>query len=302
MSGVKKTADIVPILFMGTLFVFVDLLAFLVAGPFEAAGAGAFENPSDPFNLLYFLVIVLVFTAVILLIVKLGKKQALRMIFLGAVSMLIFYVLSLVLDIFVTNAFLNLGLSIAFTAILLISLVKKPEWYVLDAIAIFTAVGAVAIIGISLDIWIVIVLLIIMAVYDAISVYKTKHMVDLADSVMDLKLPIMFVIPKKKGYSFLEETKGLKQKLEEEEERQAYFLGVGDVVFPGFLAVAAFHNLANNGFIMAMSVLAGTLFGFVALMFYVVRGKPQAGLPLLCSGAILGYAVVGFIIFGFPPL
>jgi presenilin-like A22 family membrane protease len=302
MSGVKKTADIVPILFMGTLFVFVDLLAFLVAGPFEAAGAGAFENPSDPFNLLYFLVIVLLFTGVILLIVKLGKKQALRMIFLGAVSMLIFYVLSLVLDIFVTNAFLNLGLSIAFTAILLISLVKKPEWYVLDAIAIFTAVGAVAIIGISLDIWIVIVLLIIMAVYDAISVYKTKHMVDLADSVMDLKLPIMFVIPKKKGYSFLEETKGLKQKLEEEEERQAYFLGVGDVVFPGFLAVAAFHNLANNGFIMAMSVLAGTLFGFVALMFYVVRGKPQAGLPLLCSGAILGYAVVGFIIFGFPPL
>jgi presenilin-like A22 family membrane protease len=302
MSGVKKTADLVPILFMGTLFVFVDLLAFWVAGPFEAAGAGAFENPSDPFNLLYFLVIVLVFTAVILLIVKLGKKQALRMIFLGAVSMLIFYVLSLVLDIFVTNVFLNLGLSIAFTAILLVALVKKPEWYVLDAIALFTAVGAVAIIGISLDIWIVIVLLIIMAVYDAISVYKTKHMVDLADSVMDLKLPIMFVIPKKKGYSFLEETKGLKQKLKEEEERQAYFLGVGDVVFPGFLAVAAFHNLANNGFIMAMSVLAGTLLGFVALMFFVMKGKPQAGLPLLCSGAILGYAVAGFIIFGFPPL
>jgi presenilin-like A22 family membrane protease len=302
MSRVKKTADLVPILFMGSLFVFVDLLAFLVAGPFEAAGGGVFENPSDPFNLLYFLVTVLVFTAIILLIVKLGKKHALRIIFLGAVAILIFYVLSLVLDIFVTNAFLTVGLSIAFTAILVAAFVKKPEWYVLDAVALFIGVGAVATIGISLDVWIVIVLLIMMAVYDALSVYKTKHMVDLADSVMDLKLPIMFVVPKKKGYSFLEETKGLKQKLEEEEERQAYFLGVGDVVFPGFLAVAAFHNLADNGLIMAMSVLAGTLLGFVALMYFVVKGKPQAGLPLLCSGAILGYTVAGFIIFGVPPL
>jgi presenilin-like A22 family membrane protease len=302
MSRVKKAVDLVPILFMGSLFVFVDLLAFLVAGPFEAAGAGAFENPGDPFNLLYFLVIVLVFTAVILVIVKLGKKQALRIIFLGAVAMLIFYVLALVLDIFVTNAFVTLGLSIVCTAILLVALIKKPEWYVLDAVALFIGVGAVALIGISLYIWIVIFFLIMMAVYDAISVYKTKHMVDLADSVMDLKLPIMFVIPKKKGYSFLEETKGLKQKLKEEGEREVYFLGVGDVAFPGFLAVSAFHNLANNGFIMAMSVLAGTLLGFVALMFYVVKGKPQAGLPLLCSGALLGYAASGFILFGFPPL
>ena len=298
----KKNVDIVPILFMGSLLVFVDLLAFVVAGPFEAAGAVAFENPSDPFNLLYFFIILLVFTAIILLIIRFQKKKALRIIFLGAVTLLIFYVLYPILSIFVANALLALGLSVVGAAFLLVLLVKKPEWYIIDAVALFTGVGAIAIIGISLDIWIVIVLLIVMAVYDAFSVYKTKHMIDMADSVMDLKLPVMFVIPKKRGYSLLEETKGLKEKLKDKEEREAYFLGVGDVVFPGILAVAAFHNLVNWGFIMASAVLAGTLVGFAVLTLYLAKGKPQAGLPLLCSGAVLGYVFMGFIIFGLPPL
>lgn len=302
MKGIEKAVDLLPILFMGGLFVLVDLLAFLVAGPFEAVGAVAFENPSDPLNLLYFLVILLVFTAIILLIIKFRKKQALRMIFLGAATLLIFYVLYPVLTIFVANAVLTLGLSIVGAAILLIALVKKPEWYVIDAVALLIGVGAIAMIGISLDIWIMIVLLIVISAYDAFSVYGTKHMIDIADNVMDLKLPVMFVIPKGRGYSLLKETKGLKEKLKDGEEREAYFLGVGDVVFPGILAVAAFHSLVNNGFIMAMSVLAGTLLGFVVLTVYVVKGKPQAGLPFLCSGAILGYVVAGFLLFGLLPI
>jgi presenilin-like A22 family membrane protease len=302
MSGLKKAVDLLPILFMGSLFVFVDLLAFVVARPFEAVGAVAFENPGDPLNLVYFVVILLVFTAIILLIIKFRKKQALRIIFLGSATLLMFYVLYPVLAIFVANAVLTLGLSIVGAAVLLVAIVKKPEWYVIDAVALFIGVGAVATLGISLDIWIVIALLIVMAAYDAFSVYKTKHMVDLADSVMDLKLPVMFVIPKKREYSLLKETKGLKEKLKDKEEREAYFLGVGDVVFPGILAVAAFHNLVNNGLLMALSVLAGTLLGFVVLTVYVVKGNPQAGLPFLCSGAILGYVVAGFLLFGLPPV
>jgi presenilin-like A22 family membrane protease len=302
MSRVKKVIELAPILFMGSLFVLVDLLSFVAAGPFEAAGVVAFENPSDPFNILYFFIILLVFTAIILLIIKLQKKKALRTIFLGAVTLLIFYVLYPILSIFIADALLILSLSILGSAFLVAMLVKKPEWYIIDAIALLTGVGAIAIIGISIDIWILIVLLITMAAYDAISVYKTKHMIDLADSVMELKLPVMFVIPKKRGYSLLKETKRLKEKLQDKEEREAYFLGVGDVVFPGFLAVASFHNLANNGIIMALAVLAGTLLGFAALTVYLAKGKPQAGLPFLCSGAILGYVIAGFLLFGSPPL
>lgn len=298
MNATKKV-DILPILLMGGLFVLVDLLAFLVAGPFEAAGAVAFENPGDPLNLAYFFLILLVSTTVILLIIKFRKKQALRIIFLGATTVLSIYVLYPVLSIFADSR-LSLGLSILVAAILLIAIIKKPEWYMINAVALLTGVGAIAMIGISLDISIVIVLLIGMAAYDAFSVYKTKHMIYLADNLMDLKLPVMLVIPKKRNYSLLKETKSLKQKLKDGEERKAYFLGVGDFVIPGILAVAAFHNIASNGLIIALAVLAGTLLGFIALMTYVVKGKPQAGLPFLCSGAILGYLVAGFLLFGSP--
>jgi presenilin-like A22 family membrane protease len=298
----KKVPDILPILFMGLLFVLVDLSAFLVAGPFEAAGMVAFENPGDPFNLLYFLILLLIFTAFVLLIIKLRRKQALRIIFLGATTVLSIYVLYPILSLVIIDPYLCLVLSIVVAGLLLAALIKKPEWYVIDSIAFFTAAGAIAMIGISLDIWIIIVLLVAMALYDAISVYKTKHMIDMADSITDLKLPVMFVIPKKKGYSTLKETKTLKEKLEEKEEREAFMLGVGDVVFPGILAVAAFHSLTTNSFIMALAVLAGTLAGFAVLIGYVVKGNPQAGLPLLCSGAIAGYLIAGFLLFGFPPL
>jgi presenilin-like A22 family membrane protease len=298
----NKALDILPILLMGSLFVLIDLSAFLVAGPFEAAGAVAFENPSDPLNIVFFFIVLLVFTAIILLIIKLRRKQALRFIFLGATTLLNIYVFYPIISLFVSDAYFSLGLSITSAVLLLIALVKKPEWYVIDSIAFFTAAGAIGIIGISLDIWIVMILLIAMAAYDALSVYKTKHMIDLADSIMDLKLPVMFVIPKKRDYSLLKEKKGLKEKLKDQEEREAYFLGVGDIVFPGILAVSTFHSLVNNSFIMALSVLAGTLTGFTVLMAYVVKGKPQAGLPFLCSGAILGYVIAGFLLFGTPPI
>ena len=49
---------------------------------------------------------------------------------------------------------------------------------------------------------------------------------------------------------------------------------------------------------MALSVILGTLFGFALLMVSVVKGKPQAGLPYLCSGAILGYLVSSYLLFG----
>ena len=301
MSGKKRFVP-VPILFMGALFVIVDFLAFLVAGPFQEAGAGAFPNPSDPLNIVFFVIVLLVFTAIILIIIRFGKKKALRWIFLGAFTLLVFYVLYPLLIILVINDVATLALSMLCTALLLVLLIKKSEWYVVDAAAMLIGVGAVAIIGISLDIWLVIVLLAVMAVYDALSVYRTKHMIDLADSVMDLNLPVMFVIPKNRSYSLLEKKKRLKEKLKEGEEREAYFLGVGDVVFPGILAVSAFHGLTVNGLIMAASVLTGTLVGFVALMMYVMKGKPQAGLPFLCSGAVLGYVVAGFLMFGLPPI
>jgi presenilin-like A22 family membrane protease len=297
MNEKKESIDVVPIFLMGGLFVLIDLLALVVTRPFEAAGVYAFVDPADPFNLAYFFLILLLFTAVILLISKFWKKQVVQAIILGSTGILCLYVFYPLLAVVVPETW-SLGLSIAVTAILLILLVKYPEWYIVDISGVITGVGAIAILGISLSIVIVIVLLIGMSIYDAISVYKTKHMIDLADTLIDLKLPVLFVIPKIREYSLVKEKKSLKEKLKEEEKRDAFFIGMGDIIIPGILVASAFHNLPSNGLLIALSVMVGTLVGFALLMASVIKGKPQAGLPYLCPGAIIGYLVSSYLVFG----
>ena len=44
--------------------------------------------------------------------------------------------------------------------------------------------------------------------------------------------------------------------------------------------------------------MLGGLLGYLILMTYVAKGRPQAGLPLLNGGAILGYIIGGLIFVG----
>jgi presenilin-like A22 family membrane protease len=188
-------------------------------------------------------------------------------------------------------------IAITFALILIYILYKYPEWYVIDISGVVIGAGAIAIFGMSLGVFLVIILLIGLAIYDAISVYKTKHMIDLADTVMDLKLPVLLVVPKVRHYSLIKETKSLKQKIKEDDERDAFFMGLGDIVMPGILVVAIYNNISGS-LLVSLSTILGTLIGFSILMIFVMRGKPQAGLPLLCGGAIGGYIISSLILFG----
>ena len=294
----EKRAAVFPMFMMGGLFVVIHLLSMLITKPLEDSGFQAFGDANDPMNLIVFFVIMLVVTATILLIAKFWKKQFIQVIILGSIAYTSYFVFYTLLSLVVPSATLSLFLSIIAAAILVVALIKYPEWYIINFCGIIVGVGAIGIFGISLGIFLVIVLLIGLSIYDAISVYKTKHMIDLADAVMDLKLPVMLVVPKTRKYSILKETKGLKEKLEDKEEREAFFMGLGDIVMPGILVVSSFYNIADNGLLIALSVMLGTLIGFAVLMSVVIKGKPQAGLPYLCSGAILGYVVSSYLLSG----
>jgi presenilin-like A22 family membrane protease len=288
--------EILPIVLMGSLFVIIHFLSLLLVWPFETAGMQAFEETDDPTNLIYIFIILLVMTAVILLIAKFWKKQVIQIIILGAIGYTSFWVFRPIFN-FVLPWIFAMIISAILAVLLIIILYKYPEWYVIDISGIIVGAGAIAIFGISLGILLVIILLIGLAIYDAISVYKTKHMIDLADTVMDLKLPVLLVIPKIRGYSLIKETKRLKEQLEEDKEREAFFMGLGDIVMPGILVAASFRFI-ENGLPIAISVMIGTLIGFAILMTFVKKGKPQAGLPLLGGGAIAGYIVSTLILEG----
>jgi presenilin-like A22 family membrane protease len=83
------------------------------------------------------------------------------------------------------------------------------------------------------------------------------------------------------------------------------FMGLGDIVIPSLLIVSALSflpatesgiGIAGN-ILVGIGTMIGILVGFSILMTYVMKGNPQAGLPLLNSGAIIGYLVTYLLVF-----
>ena len=298
---------------MACLFVIAILLAMLVSYILPVQYQMFGSNTNSIYAPLYILAIVLVFTGVILAIAKYWKAKLIQIIILFAVGMSVLYVaypplLLAGLGAYYWDGIVDAAFVIAAVigVVVVYILVKFPEWYVVDATGITMAAGVTAIFGISLDTSVVIIGLMIFAVYDFISVFKTKHMVSLADNVMEYRLPVLLVIPKSLDYSFLKQ-KSLKTQLEDKSEREAMFMGLGDIVFPGMLVVSALvflpydtvTSIGLDGNIwVALCTLLGCLIGFLVLMRFVLKGNPQPGLPLLCGGAILGYLISAYLTFG----
>jgi len=314
--------DVRPIAAMAALLVIAQLAALALAPAFASTTGPVFQDTEDPFNSLLYILLILVFTGIILLVVRLRRGNAVKFVILGAMflTMLLvfylpFYLLFRSWDATGTSPIPDLFAQIegaVLSAALTYALAKYPEWYLVDAVGISVAAGVTAILGISFAILPALLLLVGLAVYDAISVYKTKHMVTLADAVATQRLPILIVIPKARGYSFLRQ-RSLKAQIASGEEREAMFMGLGDIIIPGVLVVSAFVSLANavskgrlpdvsvlgvtGNLVVALVTLLGTLLGFTLLMRYVMKGNPQAGLPLLNTGAILGYLVSYYAVY-----
>jgi presenilin-like A22 family membrane protease len=119
-------------------------------------------------------------------------------------------------------------------------------------------------------------------------------MLTLAEGVMDMKVPILFIIPNNLKFSYRD------YKYNSQNEREAFFMGLGDAIMPTILVVSANVFIAEAYMqipligalnVPALGAAVGTVIGFAVLMILVARGKPQAGLPFLNTGAVLGYVI-----------
>ncbi|MDD1695246.1 MAG: hypothetical protein LUQ71_11030 [Methanoregula sp.] len=287
------TKNLIPLLAMPLLLLAVEIGAVLLSLPVQASGIVAFEDPSSMANPIWFIAILLVFTALLLVLIKYDMKRVIAAVIGISIFLTFCYI-------FAAITYASMGATdpatvIAFVLAILatVLLYKYPEWYVIDGLGILIGAGVAAIFGASLEILPVLILLVLLMAYDAISVYKTKHMITLAEGVIDQKTPILFVIPKRKDYSFIKEGIG---KLADGGERAAFIIGMGDMIMPAILVVSA--NVFLNGWrlagminLPALGAIIGSLAGLAVLLYFVMSGKPQAGLPPLCGGTILGFLV-----------
>ena len=202
------------------------------------------------------------------------------------------------------------------SVILMVALIVKPEWYVVNTVGVLVGGGVIVMLGVTFVPTLIVIFMVLAAIYDAWAVYRSKHMLDLADTMIGLNLPILLVAPQESGYTMLDGNESLrpaevpvqsnqsssdkpaKVLVKKKKPKEAMFMGLGDVIFPGMLVISCVNSITTSGLAVGISALIGGLVGYLVLMTYVASGRPQAGLPLLNGGAILGYIIGGLVFVG----
>jgi presenilin-like A22 family membrane protease len=270
----------------------VQFLALALLPTIAGGDARVFEDPESTANPFVYVLLILGFTMLLLLAIRLKQGWVISGFILLAVASSIYYVLL---------AFMPPLLALIPTLAVLLLLRYYPEWYIVDAFGILVCAGISAIFGVSMTTLPALLLLAVLAVYDAISVYKTRHMVSLAEGVIKIKAPLLFVVPKSREYSFRKDQATVSSQATG--NRGAYFLGLGDAIIPTILVISANWFLSAPAILgvnlPALGAMIGTYVGFLVLM-KTSRDKPQAGLPFLNSGAILGF-LMGCALAGIRP-
>ena len=302
----RRTRAVLAGLALVVVFLCVQLGALALVEPFKAAGYQPVEDPENPANSLAYVVAILVITALLLGAIRLGLDRVLRAFIVGAGAYVALFVFQVVLPAPLPGIAGFHLVALLAAAALGLALWAYPEWYVVDAGGIVMGVGAAGLFGITFGVLPALLLLFVLAVYDAISVYGTEHMLALASGVMEMRVPIVLVVPLTLSYSFLDAdlpdpaSDSDDGELEGPLERDALFIGLGDAIIPAVLVASVGFFVRDvpgvelAGVVVSLpaaGAMLGTVIGLVVLLRMVFAGRAHAGLPLLNGGAISGYFV-----------
>jgi presenilin-like A22 family membrane protease len=296
----------VQVLAMLFFVIVVQLLSLAITPAISASDSRVFQDPASTINPIVYIFFILGFTGLLLLAMRRNKSWIISGFIQLSIALSIYYLAA---------ALVSPLVALLPTAAVMLLIRYYPEWYVIDAFGIVICAGISSLFGVSMTPLPALILLIILAIYDAISVYKTRHMVSLAEGVIRMKAPLLFVIPKSRNYSFRKDQslfanhasdiRGERQTANAAAsgKRGAYFLGLGDAIIPTILVISAYTSLPAGGIFgvnfPAIGAMLGTYLGFLILMT-TSRDRPQAGLPFLNTGVILGF-FAGCILAGVAP-
>jgi presenilin-like A22 family membrane protease len=228
--------------FVVGLFLVVQVGALALVPEFAASGYQAVENPDNPANSVLYVVAIVAMTGVMLAAFRYDFDGGIRLLIIGTSAWLSWYVFSALVS----------PLAAAVPAVgVAVGLLLYPEWYVIDTAGVLMGAGAAGLFGISFGLLPALILLAVLAVYDAVSVYGTEHMLSLAEGVMDLNIPVVLVIPLSLSYSLLdgeaasEEASGVGEEAEPDSDPDSDPGNESGV--PAASDAAAASDVANEG-------------------------------------------------------
>ncbi|MBW2978059.1 hypothetical protein KY331_04395 [Candidatus Woesearchaeota archaeon] len=255
-------------------------LPYNIARP-EVEGGTAFTS---------ILAAILVGTLLVFALIKFGKVLWWKIWFFLAVS----FCLTVSFTAFIPEQ-VALGLAL----ILGIYKIARPTILIHNLTEIFIYGGLAAVFVPILNIYWGFVLLLAISVYDAIAVWKSKHMISLAKFQAKSKVFAGLLIP----YRKIKKPQKVKApvKIKKIKVRTAV-LGGGDIGFPLIFAGVVMKELMLQkpeliGFLITLLIPACTA---IALLLLLTKGKQEhfyPAMPFLTAGCVVGFILVKLVSF-----
>jgi len=235
--------------------------------------------PANPWS---FLINFLIVTVIFLLLLPLFKK---RPIFL---KVFFFFSIIMGLDI-VFGIFLGEPTALVITICSAVILGLYPKILTHNLLFSIALAGIGAFIALNLEPFSIAIILSVLAIYDIIAVYVTKHMIKMAQVPASQGVFFGLILPKN-NKDFLEN----KPSLTFDDKSAYYLLGGGDMVLPLILAA----SIARTNFYYGLIVAGFAFLGLISLHLIFAsktERKAMPGLPPLVFFSLLGYLIVALI-------
>ena len=188
------------------------------------------------------------------------------------------------------TAFIPQMIAIPLVLVLAYFKVIKPNIVVHNATEVFIYGGLAAIFVPVLNFFSVIILLALISIYDAIAVWRTKHMISLAKFQSESKIFAGLFIPYNKRTNVSKIKVGGKETYNQVKqiETQAV-LGGGDIGFPLIFSGVVLKSL---GFGPAIFVSLVTAVALLLLFYFAQKDKFYPAMPFLSAGCLIGYGLL----------
>jgi presenilin-like A22 family membrane protease len=256
----------------------------------------------------YTLVMIFIGTAILLLLIKFKLFKVWKIWFFLAV----FGSLAISLSVFMQEI-----PAIILSLLLTYFKIFRPNVFIHNMTEVFMYAGITILIAPMFTVFWAFLLLIAISIYDALAVWKLKHMITLATAQADQKMFAGLLIPYKrqepeKPEMKIKETKSLKSTKKTEikltipkginkGEIRSAILGGGDIAFPLFFSGSVMTWLIQTGMqkeIALFEAMIVSLFAGIALFILLLKGEKNKfypAMPFISAGCFIGYGIIRII-------
>ena len=275
----KQTAFIIAAIFLITSLLGLYAGSIYIQLIREGEVEAVVEDPEKIENSFNLFIYILISTVLIFVSVKFWRPS-IRALEAFAIFFSSWITFDLIMPVGIWIVSLGFFLALALTAWKML----RPTILSQNVAAIFSGAGVGALLGASFGIVPSLIFLIILCVYDFVSVFITKHMISLAKIITERPTAFTIAAPHK-----FKEAKLIKHKGRRKRRIHVFQLGLGDIVMPLVFSISLLskYTIFNS----LLSILGSTIALIFLLNYLSKKPQPLPALPFISLGTLSGFIV-----------